>query len=49
MFTFVAVYAFATPIGATLTTHLLLERTDYVLWGLSGLTVFALGLGLFGA
>ncbi len=47
--TFLFVYAFATPIGATLTTHLLLERTDYVLWALSGLTIFALGLGLFGA
>lgn len=47
--TFVSVYAFATPIGATLTTHLLLERTDWVLWGLSALSVGAICLGLFAA
>lgn len=46
--TFINVYAFATPIGATLTTHLLLERTDWVLWALSGLSVAAMGLGFFG-
>jgi hypothetical protein len=44
--TFVTVYAFASPIGATLTKHLLLERTDVLLWALSGLTVTALALGL---
>jgi hypothetical protein len=48
LYTFVTVYAFASPIGATLTTHLLLERTDSILWALSGLTVVALVLGFFG-
>ena len=47
--TFVTVYAFATPIGATLTTHLLLERTDWVLWALSALSVGAICLGRFAA
>lgn len=47
-FDFVMVYAFASPIGATLTSHLLLERTDVILWALSALTIVALGLGLFG-
>lgn len=45
--TFVSIYAFATPIGATLTTHLLLEKTDRVLWILSAVAVGALALGLF--
>lgn len=45
-FTFFSVYAFATPIGAVLTTHLLLERRDEVVWALSGWTVFAIGMGL---
>lgn len=45
-FTFFSVYAFATPIGAILTTHLLLERRDEVVWGLSGWTVLAIGMGL---
>lgn len=44
--TFFSVYAFATPIGATLTTHLLLERRDEVVWVLSGLTVVAIGMGM---
>lgn len=44
--TFVTVYAFATPIGAILTTHLLLERRDEVVWALSALTVVAIGMGL---
>lgn len=46
--TFVTVYAFATPIGATLTTHLLLDRTDAVLWGLSAWSLAAVGMGLLG-
>jgi hypothetical protein len=45
--TFLTVYAAASPIGATLTKHVLLERTDAVLWVLSGLTIAALLLGLF--
>ncbi len=46
--TFVTVYAFAAPIGATLTTHLLLEKKDFVLWALSGVSLLALGAGLIG-
>jgi hypothetical protein len=45
-FTFFSVYAFATPIGAILTTHLLLERRDEVVWVLSGLTILCIGMGL---
>ncbi len=45
-FTFFSVYAFATPIGAVLTTHLLLERRDEVVWALSGWTVVAIAMGL---
>jgi hypothetical protein len=44
--TFLSVYAFATPIGATLTTHVLLGRTDVILWLLSGLSIAALLFGL---
>ena len=44
--TFFTVYAFTTPIGATLTTHLLLERRDEVVWGLSALTILAIAGGL---
>ena len=44
--TFLTVYAFTTPIGAILTTHLLLERRDEILWGLSALTILAIGGGL---
>ena len=46
-FTFFSVYAFATPIGAILTTHLLLERRDEVVWALSALTVGAIAMGVF--
>lgn len=45
--TFVIIYAFASPVGATLTTHLLLHRTDVTLWILSGITVAALAMGLW--
>ncbi|MDH3272714.1 MAG: TM2 domain-containing protein [Gemmatimonadota bacterium] len=45
-FTFIVVYAFCTPIGAILTTHILLERRDEIVWALSGLTVVAIGMGL---
>lgn len=44
--TFFTVYAFTTPIGATLTTHLLLERRDEIVWGLSALTIVAIVGGL---
>jgi len=46
--TLVSVYAFATPIGAILTTHLLLERSDRVVWALSGLSLLAIVSGMFG-
>ncbi len=46
--TFVSVYAFAAPIGAILTTHLLLERTDRLIWTLSVIAVGATVAGLFG-
>lgn len=46
--TFVIIYAFASPVGATLTTHLLLHRTDVTLWILSGITVLAMAIGLLG-
>jgi hypothetical protein len=44
--TFFTVYAFTTPIGAILTTHLLLERRDEIVWGLSALTILAIGGGM---
>jgi hypothetical protein len=44
--TFFTVYAFTTPIGATLTTHLLLERRDEIVWGLSALTILAIAVGM---
>jgi hypothetical protein len=44
--TFFTVYAFTTPIGATLTTHLLLERRDEIVWGLSALTILAIAGGM---
>ena len=42
------VYLFAAPIGAILTTHLLLERTDRLIWVLSVLTLGAMTLGMLG-
>lgn len=44
--TLVSVYAFATPIGAILTTHVLLQRRDRVVWGLTGITLLAILIGL---
>lgn len=44
--TFFTVYAFTTPIGAVLTTHLILERRDEIVWALSGLTILAIGAGM---
>jgi len=43
--TFFSVYAFATPIGAVLTTHLMLEREDRIVWALSGWTVIWMAVG----
>ncbi len=47
LLTFITIYAFAAPIGAVLTTHLLLEKTDFLLWALSGLSIAAVIIGLF--
>lgn len=44
--TLVSIYAFATPIGAILTTHVLLQRRDRVVWGLTGITLGAILFGL---
>lgn len=48
--TFASIYAFAAPIGAILTTHVLLEKRDQVVWLLTGVTLTAvlLGLGVIG-
>lgn len=44
--TFVVIYAFATPIGAVLTLHLLMRRTHFVPRVLSVLVISAMALGL---
>lgn len=43
--TFASIYAFAAPIGAILTTHVLLERRDFVVWILTGIALTAMLLG----
>lgn len=43
--TLVSVYAFAAPIGAILTTQLLLSRSDKVIWGLGGIGIMAMLFG----
>ncbi|MDX1396022.1 MAG: TM2 domain-containing protein [Gemmatimonadota bacterium] len=47
--TLLSVYIFAAPIGAILTTHLLLERTDRLIWALSAITLVSVVLGFFGS
>lgn len=44
--TLVSIYAFAAPIGAILTTHVLLERRDRVVWVLTGITLVAMLFGI---
>jgi hypothetical protein len=44
--TLVSIYAFAAPIGAILTTHVLLERRDLVVWVLTGVTLVAILFGI---
>ena len=44
--TLVSIYAFAAPIGAILTTHVLLERRDLVVWILTGVTLVAIWFGI---
>jgi TM2 domain-containing membrane protein YozV len=46
--TLASVYLFAAPIGAILTTHLLLERTDRLIWALSAVSIVAILLGFVG-
>ncbi|MDP5053272.1 MAG: TM2 domain-containing protein [Congregibacter sp.] len=43
--TLVSIYAFAAPIGAILTTHVLLERRDLVVWFLTAITLAAIFFG----
>ena len=43
--TFFTVYAFATPIGAVLTSHLMKDRKDEIVWGLSAWTVLWMVVG----
>ena len=43
--TFFSVYAFATPIGAVLTTHVMLDRRDEIVWALSAWTVMWMAVG----
>lgn len=49
MLTFVSIYAFCTPIGAILTTHVLLEKRDAVVWMLSAVALIATLLGIIAA
>ena len=41
----IMIYLFAAPIGAVLTTQQLLSRSDNIVWSLSGLGLFAVGIG----
>jgi len=43
--TFFSVYAFATPIGAVLTTHVMLDRSDEIVWTLSAWTLLCIAVG----
>ena len=49
LLTFVSIYAFAAPIGAILTTHVLLEKSDSVVWLLTGVALAAMALGILAA
>jgi hypothetical protein len=49
MLTFASIYAFCTPIGAILTTHVLLEKRDAVVWMLSAVALTATLLGIIAA
>ena len=44
--TFFAVYAFAAPIGAILNKHMLLRRSDRVIWVLAAIALVFIALGL---
>ncbi len=45
--TFFATYAFAAPIAATLNKHVLLQRSDRVIWVLSGVAILFIAMSLF--
>ena len=45
--TFFATYAFAAPIGAILNKHILLQRSDRVIWVLSAVAVVFMAIGVF--
>ena len=45
--TFFATYAFAAPIGAVLNKHVLLQRSDRVIWALSAVAVVFILMGVF--
>lgn len=45
--TFFATYAFAAPIGAVLNKHILLQRSDRVIWVLSAVAVVFIATSLF--
>jgi TM2 domain-containing membrane protein YozV len=47
--TFASIYAFAAPIGAILTTHVLLEKSDVVVWMLTGIALAATVFGMLNA
>jgi TM2 domain-containing membrane protein YozV len=47
--TFASIYAFAAPIGAILTTHVLLEKSDFVVWMLTGVALAAMAAGIVAA
>ena len=47
--TFASIYAFAAPIGAILTTHVLLEKRDLVVWMLTGTALIAMLIGFAGS
>jgi TM2 domain-containing membrane protein YozV len=44
--TFASIYAFAAPMGAILTTHVLLEKSDFVVWLLTAFALAATALGI---
>lgn len=46
LLTFVSIYAFAAPVGAILTTHVLLEDSDLVVWMLAAATFLGVFSGL---
>ena len=48
VFTFASVYVVAAPIGAILTTHVILQRRDVIVWIISAVSVLAILVGFIG-